>query len=50
MKSYLNLKNLIIFILVFPVWTASFVGLYEDRQKIQNRIESFILKFYPREY
>lgn len=42
MKSYLNLKNLIIFILVFPVWTASFVGLYEDRQKIQNKIESFL--------
>ena len=42
MKSYYNLKNLIIFILVFPVWTASFVGLYEDRQKIQNKIESFL--------
>jgi len=42
MKSYLNLKNLIIFILVFPVWTASFAGLYEDRQKIQNKIESFL--------
>ena len=42
MKKYFTLKNTLIFLLVFPVWAASFVGLYEDRQRIQNKLKSFL--------
>ena len=42
MKKFLNLKNMIIFLLVAPVWVSSFIGLYEDRQKIQEKIRSYL--------
>ena len=41
MKRYLTLKNVIIFILVTPIWVSSSIGLYEDRQKIQEKIRSY---------
>ena len=40
-KKYINLKNIIIFLIIFPVWVSSFMGLYEDRQKIQEKIISY---------
>ena len=42
MKKYLTLKNILISLLIVPVWAASFIGLYEDRQRIQNKIKSFL--------
>lgn len=41
-KKYINLKNIIIFLIIFPVWVSSFMGLYEDRQKIQEKIISYL--------
>ena len=41
MKRYLTLKNVIIFILVTPIWVSSSIGLYEDRRKIQEKIRSY---------
>ena len=40
MKKYLNLKNIIIFTILFPIWVSSVINLYENRQKIQNKITS----------
>ena len=34
----MNFKNIIIFVLITPIWVSSFIGLYEDRQKIQEKI------------
>lgn len=42
MKRYINLKNIIIFVLITPIWASSFIGLYEDRQKIQEKIKSYL--------
>jgi len=41
MKKNINLRNAIIFIIVLPIWASSLVGLYENRQKIQNKIQSY---------
>ena len=37
-EKYLNFKNLAILLVVLPIWVGSFVDLYEDRQKIQDKI------------
>lgn len=37
MKRYINLKNIIIFVLIAPIWVSSFIGLYEDRQQIREK-------------
>lgn len=42
MKRYINLKNITIFVLITPIWASSFIGLYEDRQKIQEKIRSYL--------
>ena len=40
LMKYINLKNIIIFTILFPIWFSSVVNLYENRQKIQNKITS----------
>lgn len=42
MKKYLNFKNIIILLLIAPVWVSSFIGLYEDRKKIQEKIRTYV--------
>lgn len=43
MIRFINLKNVIIFVLISPIWVASIAGLYEDRDKIQGKINSLLL-------
>jgi len=42
MKRYINLKNITIFALIVPIWASSFINLYEDRQKVQEKIKSYL--------
>ena len=42
-EKYLNFKNLAILLVVLPIWVGSFVDLYEDRQKIQDKIRKTFL-------
>ena len=38
MENYITRKNLLILIIALPIWLSSAISLYEDRNKIVNRL------------